>query len=128
MGLGGTKLERSNPWQSKSAIHSASFTSVLRPRYFLHVLRVGHHNLEGSFEDGVDRLPLHSRALHGYLRAAFRESPFVQAHQLSRGSAECPYLLLDFPLLQNDQQASDYRGLMHIQSTTTFHQSLHSTS
>src|SRR5881397_1040444 len=35
MGLGGTKLERSSPWQSKSAIHSASFTSVLRPGTFL---------------------------------------------------------------------------------------------
>src|SRR2546425_11803828 len=31
----GTKLERSSPWQSKSAIHSASFTSVLRPGTFL---------------------------------------------------------------------------------------------
>jgi hypothetical protein len=35
MGLGGTKLERSKPWHSKSAIHSASFTSVLRPGTFL---------------------------------------------------------------------------------------------
>src|SRR6267143_5705036 len=35
MGLGGTKLGRSNPWQNKSAIHSASLTSVLRPGTFL---------------------------------------------------------------------------------------------
>src|SRR5437879_12213098 len=35
MGFGGTKLERSSPWHSKSAIHSASFTSVLRPGTFL---------------------------------------------------------------------------------------------
>src|SRR5256886_7217195 len=34
MGGGGTKLGRSNPWQSKSASHSASFTSVLRPGTF----------------------------------------------------------------------------------------------
>jgi hypothetical protein len=34
MGLGGTKLARSRPWQTKSAIHSASFTSVLRPGTF----------------------------------------------------------------------------------------------
>jgi hypothetical protein len=33
--LDGTKLERSNRWQSDCAIHSASFTSVLRPGTFL---------------------------------------------------------------------------------------------
>jgi hypothetical protein len=28
---GGTKLARTSPWRTSSAIHSASFTSVLRP-------------------------------------------------------------------------------------------------
>ena len=30
-GWGGTKLDRIIPWRSRSAIHSVSFTSVLRP-------------------------------------------------------------------------------------------------
>jgi hypothetical protein len=33
-----------------------------------------------------------------------------------------------FSLFKNNQQASHYRGLMHIQSTTTFYHGLHSTS
>ena len=45
-----------------------------------------------------------------------------QAQQLSRG-AERAHLLVDFSILRNDQQASDDRGLMHIQATTTFHSS-----
>src|ERR1700680_3720604 len=92
------------------------------------MLRVGHHYLEGSFEDGVDRLPIHSRALHGYMSTAFRKQPFAQAHQLSRGGAERSHLLLGFPILENHQQASHDRGLMHIHSTTAFHQSLHDAS
>ena len=35
MGWGGTKLERISPWARRSAIYSASFTSVLRPGTFL---------------------------------------------------------------------------------------------
>src|SRR5438309_8877299 len=38
------------------------------------------------------------------------------------------YLLLDFSVLQNNQQAGHDRGLMHIEPTTTFYQGLQSTS
>jgi uncharacterized membrane protein YtjA (UPF0391 family) len=47
--------------------------------------------------------------------------PFAQAHQLLRGDAKLPHLFLDFPVLQNDQQAAHNRSLMHIESTTTLH-------
>jgi hypothetical protein len=60
--------------------------------------------------------------------AAFSQQPFAQTHQLSRRRAERSYLLLDFPVLANHQQASHYRGLMYVQSTTAFDQSLHNAS
>jgi hypothetical protein len=40
--------------------------------------------------------------------AAFREQPFAQAQQLSRGGAKRAHLLLDFPVFQNNQQASHH--------------------
>src|SRR5437667_7908035 len=94
----------------------------------LDVLRVRHHNLQRSFQNRVDRLPIHSRALHGHMGAAFREQPFAQTHQLSRSGAEGSYLLLDFPVPANHQQASHYCGLMYVQSATAFDQSLHNAS
>src|SRR5438309_9950386 len=100
----------------------------LTPWYLLDVLCVRHHNLQPSFQNRVDRLPIHSRALHGHMGAAFREQPCAQTHQLSRSGAERSHLLLDFPVPSNHQQASHYRGLMYVQSTTAFDQSLHNAS
>ena len=100
----------------------------LTPGHLFDVLRVRHHNLQGSFEDGVDRLPIHPRALQRHMGAAFREQPFAQTDQLSCRRAERSHLLLHFPVPANHQQASHYRGLMYIQSTTAFDQSLHNAS
>src|SRR5437588_2052332 len=100
----------------------------LEPRNLLDVLCVGHHNLQGSFQNRVNWLPVHSRALHGHVRAAFREQPFAQLQQLSCSRVERSHLLLDFPVLQSDQQAGHHGGLMHIKSTTAFYQCLHDTS
>jgi hypothetical protein len=62
------------------------------------------------------------------MSATFREQPFAQAHQLSRSGAKRPYLLLDFSVSSNDQQAGHHSSLMYIESTTAFHQGLHDTS
>src|SRR5436309_11666253 len=100
----------------------------LTPGHLLDVLRVGHHNLQGSFQYGVDRLPVDSRAFHSHMGAAFREQPCAQTDQLSRGSAERSHFLLNLSVLADDQQAGHYCGLMYVQSTTAFDQSLHNAS
>src|SRR6266566_2914208 len=41
----------------------------LTPWNLLDVLRVRHHNLQRSFQNRVDRLPIHSSALHGHMGA-----------------------------------------------------------
>src|SRR5712692_10407744 len=97
----------------------------LTPWHLLDVLRVRHHNLQGSFQDGVDRLPVNSRTLHRHMGAAFREQPFAQPHQLSRSRAERAYLLLNPSVLADHQQTGHYCGLMYVQPTTAFDQSLH---
>src|SRR5258708_5907910 len=100
----------------------------LTPWNLLDMLRIRHHNLQASFQNRVDRLPIHPRALHRHMGAAFREQPFAQTHQLSCRRAERSHLLLDFPVPANHQQASHYRGLMYVQSTTALDQCLHNAS
>jgi hypothetical protein len=90
--------------------------------------RVGHHDLKRSFQNGINRFPINARAFHRHMAAAFGEQPGAQAEQLSGSGAEAPYLLLHFPVSPNHQQAGHHRGLMHIQSTSAFHQSLHNAS
>src|SRR5215469_8770091 len=88
MGWGGTKLERSSPWQSRSAIHSASLTSVLRPGTFLTCCVLATTIRNAPFQNGVDRLPVNSCALQRHMRAAFGEQPLAQTEQFSCGGAE----------------------------------------
>ena len=45
----------------------------LTPWNLLDMLRIRHRNLQRSFQNRVDRRPIHSRALHGHMGAAFRE-------------------------------------------------------
>src|SRR5713101_2815313 len=100
----------------------------LTPWNLLDMLRIRHHNLQPSFQNRVDRLPIHPRALHRHMGPAFREQPFAHTHQLSRSGAERSHLLLDFPVPANYQQASHYRRLMYVHSTTALDQSLHNAS
>src|SRR5579884_816471 len=92
----------------------------------LHMLGVGHYDLQlSSFQDRVNRFPVNACAFHRQMGAALREQPFPQPYQLSRGGAEGPHLLLHSSVFPHDQQARHYRRLMHIQSTSTFHQGSH---
>src|SRR5882762_3025727 len=129
MGGGATKLGRSNPWQSKSAIHSASLTSVLRPGTFLTCCALATTISKApSKTKGRRPLPVHPGALHGYLGATFREQPFPQAQQLARARAQCPNLLLNLPIPQSNQQTGHHGSLMHSEPTTAFYQGLHDAS
>ena len=71
------------------------------PRNLLNVLSVGHDDLQRSFQNRVDRFPIHARAFHGDMRASFSQQPFAQAQQLARGSAERPHLLLHLPVVHH---------------------------
>ena len=69
MELGGTKLERSNPWHQIRYPFRVLHIG-LATRNFLHVLSVGRDDLQCSFQNGVDRLPIDSGAFHGQVGAA----------------------------------------------------------
>jgi hypothetical protein len=128
IGLGGTKLERSSPWQSRSAIHSASFTSVLRSGTFLMCCAFAttiSNAPSKSASIGFPYTPVLSLATWGQPSESNHSR---RPHQLSRRGAERSHLLLDFPVPANHQQASHYRALMYVQSTTPFDQSLHNVS
>src|SRR5882762_1127610 len=104
------------------------FDIRLTARNFPDMLRIGRHDLQSPFQKGVDRLPVHPGALHGYLGATFREQPFPQAQQLARARAQCPNLLLNLPIPQSNQQTGHHGSLMHSEPTTAFYQGLHDAS
>ena len=87
------------------------FDIRLTARNFPDMLRIGRHVLQSPFQKGVDRLPVHPGALHGYLGANFREQPFPQAQQLARARAQCPNLLLNLPIPQSNQQTGHHGSL-----------------
>src|SRR5215831_9026378 len=118
MGWGGTKLAFSNPCSNKSAIHSASFTSVLRPGTFLMrwaLATVSSKSPSRMAYTGFQYTPVDSMATCVQPSACNHS----QRHQLVAGGAELPNVLLDFPVGQDDQQTSHHCGLMHVQSTTS---------
>src|SRR5712692_781567 len=71
----GTKLALIRPQATKSAIHMASLTSVLRPNV-LDVCRIGHDQLEFAVaQDVPDRLPIESGRLHRHIGAPRLRQP-----------------------------------------------------
>src|SRR5438552_740387 len=65
MGSGGTKLPRMRPWASQSAIHGASFTSLLRPgmlRMCLALARTSSKWPSSTCQTGFQYTPLDSMA------------------------------------------------------------------
>ena len=74
----------------------------LASRNLLYVLCVCHHDLESSlsFQDGVNRLPIHPRTLHGHVSTVLREQPFTQGQQLSCGGPEGPDLLVNLSFFE----------------------------
>jgi hypothetical protein len=75
----GTKLALICPQATKSAIHVASFTSVLRPGTILDVRRIGHDQLECAVaQDVPHRLPVDPGRLHRHMGAARRRQPAQQ--------------------------------------------------
>src|SRR5467141_3175121 len=110
MGGGATKLGWSNPWQSKSAIHSGSLTSVLRPGTFLTCCALAATISKAPSKRASTALQ-YTPVLSMDLGATFREQPFPQAQQLARARAQCPNLLLNLPIPQSNQQTGHHGSL-----------------
>jgi hypothetical protein len=63
---------------------------ALAPGHHLQVLRVDHDQLEATFQEVVDRLPVRPRTLHRDVRAALLFEPGRQLSQRSRRRPKGP--------------------------------------
>src|SRR5436189_291363 len=124
-GLGGYKARSQQSMQQQIGNPLRILHVGLAPGHVLDVLCIGHDQLERSFQNGVDRFPVHPGALHGHVRAAFPLQPLTQGQQLARGGAKGSNLFLHFPVRQHGQQASNHRRLVNIQTTTALNLQLH---
>ena len=82
-GRSGMKLARSSPCRSRSAIHSASLTSVLRPGTALMCGALTTSTSQLALQHVVDRLPVDAGALHRHVGAAGRRSQSASASRSS---------------------------------------------
>ena len=74
----GMKLPQISPWRSRSAIHSASFTSVFRPGTALMCCGIRHQQRQLPFKQVVHRPPVATGALHGDMGTAQAGQPVEQ--------------------------------------------------
>src|SRR5579859_4120586 len=89
----------------------------LSTRHFLDVLRIGYHNFEGTFEDGVDRFPVHTRAFHRDMSTSCRHQPILEVDEFPCGGTESTHFFFRFSARCLLQQTSDNSCLMHVQTT-----------
>src|SRR5213076_2416102 len=68
-GLGGYKARSQQSMQQQIGNPLRILHVGLAPGHVLDVLCIGHDQLERSFQNGVDRFPVHPGALHGHVRA-----------------------------------------------------------
>ena len=99
------------------------------PRNLLDLLRVGDDDLQlVSFQNGVHRLPIDARALHGHMGTALWIS---HSRSCSNSRVVVPKVRNCFctlPSWPNHQQTGHHRCLVHVESTTAFYQRLHNAS
>src|SRR6267378_3550695 len=121
----GTKLALISPHANRSAIHVASFTSVLRPGTFLMWGRIRDHQLERTLaEDPEHRHPIDAGRLHRHMRAPAFLKPRPQLYKLLRGARKSP--ALPFRLaFGHDPYTSHHCVFVHVQASHTLVQDIH---
>src|SRR3954464_8163371 len=122
MGGGGTKLGLIRPWRTRSAVHSASLTSV---RHGLDVMGVGDDQLEVAFQDRMDRLPINPGALHADMRDTQLLELLPHRLQILRHRRKRPDLLMRLAAGLADQHTGDHRRLMDVETGTAFDDRIH---
>src|SRR6516165_8721420 len=112
---GGTKLALSSPQASRSAIHMASFMSVLRPG-LLDVRGVGDNQGEVALaQDLPHRRPIHAGRFHRDMRDPARRQPPQQFQQtLCRGGESSAFAR--WSATSHDPHAGHDRLLMDIET------------
>jgi hypothetical protein len=93
--------------------------------HVLDVVGVAHDQVEVPLQHGVDRLPVHPRALHADVGDTVLGQPRSHCLQLARGRAEAAQQLLRSAPWHADQNAADDAGLVHVQTGTSFEESFH---
>ncbi len=120
---GGTKLERIRPCASRSAIHIASLTSVLRPgtlRMCAALASTSSNSASSTCHTGFQYTPVASIATW---RAVVLGQPVGQREQLGGGGAEAAHLLMHG---RRDAAHAGHDGvLVHVQARTARVEHLH---
>ena len=89
----------------------------LAPWHALDRLGVDQENLETPFQDVVDRLPVHARALHRHVRHAALGQPISHRLQVSRHGGVLAQFLGDVALLVDRQTADADELLVDVESS-----------
>ena len=89
------------------------------------VASVAHNQLEGTFQNGIDRPPVDPRALHAHMRHPGRLQPIVQGLEIARHCLECAGLPPRRSARHTDQHTGNHARLMHIQARTSLDYRLH---
>jgi len=98
----------------------------VRPaRDVLHVCGIGEHQRELAVGQNVpDRLPVHSRCLHGDMGATVRRQPLRQAHKAGSRRVECLHLGDDFTT-GCDAHTGDHAVFVDIETGTSWIKDFH---
>ena len=98
----------------------------LAPRHVADVPGVADDQLEMPLKARVDRPPVDARALHPDVRHSRFPQPVPQRFEVARHRTKRPYLLGRLRPGRADQKARNERLLMHVQTTTSLDDCLHS--
>src|SRR5260370_41567377 len=86
----------------------------------LDLLWVGQHDNKVIFQDVEHGNPVRARALHHYVRDAFRSKPISQTNQVQHGSIKSPSVTSRFFVSRACQYTAKKKSLAYIDSRTSF--------
>ncbi|MCA9689760.1 MAG: hypothetical protein KC636_09125 [Myxococcales bacterium] len=97
----------------------------LAPRDVLDVVCVADDDLEVALEDGVYRLPVHARALHGDVGDAEFGQPVAKFEQVPRERRKPTDLLTGFAVCRPQEHTDDEFCAVHVDAAAPFHDCFH---
>ena len=115
---GGPKLAFNRPCCSRSAIHSASPTSVLRPGTAFRCCAWTTNNSKRPSRMFYTGFPIHARAFHRYVRASRRFQPFRHRLQLRPLSSPTAAAVSRFPAAADRPRSSSCERPIHSNTHT----------
>jgi hypothetical protein len=96
--------------------------------HLLDVLGIDQQQLELSFQDVEDRLPVHAGRFHGRMGHSLGGQPVRQGQQVARDGAEGTHLLVQAPIVRETAHANDDGVLVKVEPGTAAVEGVHGSS